>query len=345
MVFHEFLGLEKSQPGRHLLISELPFQHRRLAPLFSKALFQALPSILHDWRSAAQLQDDIGSLLEIELLRCEDPDFAQGFANACPVDGCVANDYLQRVVEVDAEQFLLTGIRFHQLLKFAFVDILATTRPIDDTTSLGDALDAVRVAYAKFNPEAVRILRACEHQLCVPDNITASVDQYIVAGSLDLLAAQPWPAKTHSLRLEAVTDFSKAAAFVDSVYRAYFEEYPQFSNIINPADEEDLSDAQKSGGVFYILANGTRAGLIATAHDCGGLCGQGQQVVEEILSAEFRGRRLGSPAQRLVIDALAKTFPGELIWGTIDAANTASLATARSVGRQVLSAWHFLRWA
>ena len=309
---------------------------------FAAALYREMPPCLHQWRKEEDLRQDIDDILEIEFDRCENRDFAEGFAAACPFPGCEPKDYFQRVIEVGAEQKILAGIRVHYSLKFSFVDIIAAAEPLDDVAVMEQALDAVREAYACFEVQTVRVLSSLDRELALPADVEATLDQVFAVGLVEELAAGPEAPTTEDVRLEPVDNVGEAAALVVAAYDEYFSEHPKFKTIIDPADEESLLQCRKTGALVYILVAGKRAGLLASCEELGQVA-HGQIVSEEVLLSEFRGRGIAAIAQRRLVDLLAKEKPGSLLSGTIDARNLASRATARRVGRKEVAAWYWLR--
>lgn len=311
--------------------------------IFERALHRQMPELLIEWCSPEQVATDIEDRLHVELDRCVDQTFAERFAEACPVQGCVPMDYAQRVLTID-DQSLLTGIRFRGGPGGSpFVDLIASAQPLDDANSMHAALACIRAEYAAFDPDAIRLLRSANRPLPLPENVRSVVDQHIVIGPVDSLVDQPDVTIPANLSLEPVEDIEEAAHFVASAYQSFIAEHPAFESIVFPADEKDLSECNETGVLVYFTVEGERAGLLATRAELGPLV-RGQTVVEEVLRAEFRGRGLAAFAQRLVIEELARQFPGELVCGTIDDRNPASRATARRVGRREVAAWHWLRW-
>ena len=311
--------------------------------LFLRALRRHVPDLLVTWHGEEAVERDLQAALQVELDRCHSRAFAEGFAAACPVDGCTATDYLQRILEAGPGQKLLVGIRFHGLLGFPFVDLLASTAPLDDADGLRTALDAIRADYAPFAPQAVRLLRGAHEPLSLPRGVEASLDQHIVIGHVNSLSARPAPHHIERVAVRTVDDLEEATAEVAAAYAALFEENPALDGVLFPAALDDLMRARETGALVWIEIDGRRAGLLATAETAGPLV-HGQVVVEQILWAEFRGRGLAAAAQRRLVDHLARRDPDTLIHGTIDARNHASLATARRVGRVEVAAWHWLRW-
>ncbi|MFW6053604.1 MAG: GNAT family N-acetyltransferase [Persicimonas sp.] len=302
-----------------------------------------MPAILSNWCSAEQLHRDIGERLQVELDRCEDMGFATRFAAACPVEGCQPEDYLQGVIRVGGRQQLLTGIRFHGGLGFPFVDLIAAAQPLDDAAAMADALAAIRAEYAPFEPQTVRILRGSERPLMLPSGINATADQHVVVGPIDVLAAQPTPSPREEVQLAPAGDTAEAARFVEAAYDAFYAEQPAFESIIFPADQSDLEECQETGLLRYISVDGARAGVVATRDGLGPfVCGQ--EMVEQVLNPDFRGRGIAAIAQRRLLEQLAEQSPGEVIWGTIDDRNVASRATAHRAGRRELASWHWLNW-
>lgn len=286
---------------------------------------------------------DVQERMSVELARCEDLKFGESFFEACPVDGCGPRDYLQRIIEVGDGQQLLAGIRFRAPQDFPFVDLIAATHPLDDPAALGHAVEAINREFHAFAPRAVRMMRAADRPLRLPDTVEASVDNHFVAGPVGTLTACELgrPAHAAAIRLQHTDDTPAASQFVAEFFEAFFGDYPHFRDILEPAEAEDLEQCANTGVLAYILIDGHRAGLLATREELGPFI-TGQCVVEQILRKPFRGHGYAPVAQRRLTEHLAESEPNTILWGTIDHHNTASRATARRNGRHELATWYWL---
>ena len=65
----------------------------------------------------------------------------------------------------------------------------------------------------------------------------------------------------------------------------------------------------------------------------------GWSMLEQFVVPEAQGRGLGATLQRGLMQRLP---PGDLVWGTIHAANIASQVTAARCGREIVETWWFV---
>ncbi len=288
------------------------------------------------WRGERGVVESLGAWVDLQFDRTENADFAETFAKACPWPGAQPADYLQRVVPL-AGGDALAGIRFlGGMPEFRFVDLLAHTGP-DEPAVLGRAGLAALEAFAPFAPSALRVRQASERML-EPAGWRVEVDQHVLAGRLDELATRPRAAA--GLRLESVEP-EEAEAFTARAHAAWAERDPELAAKVSLSGADELSGCVEDGVLAYIVEGEERVGLIGVTR------GQdaeldGYFVEEEVIALPFRGRGLGAAAQALTIEALAPQSPEALLFGTIDAANSASLRTAERVGRVRIGAYRFL---
>lgn len=301
--------------------------------------FDAAPATLHRWLPQATLRQLLQQQLDKELSRCEDLDFAKRFAHFAPVPGVAPERYLQRVLSVGDGRHALIGLRRHGLEGFFFVDVLATTHPLNTSEHLNDALHAALNHYRGFSPRCARLLRAADAPLPPLPHHQLGEDQVLVAApARDLPPASP----DSPLSLDVVQDLDAAAAFVATHYEALFEAAPHLSQMLHPAQRDELVECRDTGHLVWLShPRWGRCGLLATAHADGPSI-TGQCVIEEIVAEVARGHRLASTAQRLLAPRIEAATPGALLWGTIDCRNTASRKAASRAGRVELATWRWL---
>lgn len=294
----------------------------------------AVPSQVLVWRGRAAVEESLEYWLDLQLSRVEDPEFGAGFAAGCPWEGAEPADYQQRFVSFLGGEALV-GIRFlGGSPEFRFVD-LVITRGAEDPDALAAAGRAALESCAVFAPQAIRVRQASERTLD-PRGWRVEADQHFLVGRLDELAAADPP---QDLSLESVSP-EDASAFTREAYAAWAQAEPALAAKVRPSDLDELRDCHQTGVLAYLLVEGQRAGVIGFARSEDAELA-GYLVEEEVVALPFRGRRLASAAQRLVIRSLAGRDPSALLFGTIDAANTPSLKTARRVGRERVASYRF----
>lgn len=307
-------------PNVHL-IPQLGFLEQRLG---------GVHSLLRGWVGEVELIDDLAGRLERDVARMSDSAFARSFRARCSVEGVETSDYLHRVVSLRDGRNVLAGIRFRALdVETPFVEIIASTFPIDSPSVLTEVRAEVQRAFAMFAPVWMRLLFA-EPPASALAPFDWSPDLAVLAAPLATLARCERPPQSDVLQLRPA-DLPVAEERVRAAYQSLLDDSPAMMGRMRPASLEDLEACADAGHLYDAFAGSSWAGLIGACprDDYGmrGLC-----VVEEILDGPFRGRGLGPVLQRLLIDRLPSDGR-KILWGSIDAANEPSLATARRVGR------------
>jgi GNAT superfamily N-acetyltransferase len=294
------------------------------------------------WSAEAKLRDGLQTWLQGPLAWCEDAAFATRFHSACPVEGVSPDDYLQRILQTPSGARILVGIRFPGGAgDFPFVDLLASTQSLHPPGALADAMEAIWAPYAKFAPRAVRILRSTDAPSLDVLPFSIEVDQVLLAGRVGTIAASDPPRHCDRVVFELVEDTAEAAAFVADAYADFFDRHPEMKGIVHPAGEDELAPCHRVHCLGYAVIDGQRAGLIGAA-PCTKYTLEGYEVIEEVLTAAWRGQGLAVALQRTMIDHLASTEPDVVLFGTIAGVNRASQATALRVGRQKVASFLFV---
>jgi len=266
-------------------------------------------------------------------------DFARMFAHHCPVPGMSPEAYLNQIIH-QGEHILLTGIRFKGgELAYPFVDLLASTLSIHDVAAYSRALKAALAHFSAFAPRAIRIFHAPDLAADALPTLQHKLDQLILAGPVADMCASP--SSRPEVVLRDVVDLDAALTFIDDVYAQTFRAAPALRGTIISATREELAESVSSGLLTWIMHDETIVGLIATyMHDAPML--RGPCVLEELIAPTWRGRGFAALAQRQLAARYHAQAPRELLWGTIDASNLASLRTAQRAGRAVVAAWSWV---
>jgi len=307
-----------------------------------KSAWADLSPAVKGWRAEAKVRDGLHTWLQDHLAWCEDAEFAARFHSGCPVPGACPDDYLQRILQTPSGARILVGIRFRGGAgDFPFVDLIASTESLHPPGALADAMEAIREPYAKFAPQAVRILRSTDAPALDDTPFSIDVDQVLLAGHVGTIAASEPPRHRDRVAFELVEDIAEAAAFVADAYANFFDRHPKMKGIVHPAGEDELVRCQQARCLGYAVIDGHRAGLIGAARQTKHTM-VGYEVIEEILSAAWRGQGLAAALQRAMIDHIASTEPDVVLFGTIAGVNRASQATALRVGRQSIASFLFV---
>ncbi|WIB15215.1 hypothetical protein DEJ34_13915 [Curtobacterium sp. MCPF17_050] len=246
--------------------------------------------------------------------------------------------WANRRIDLPDGGWAVAGIRFRgRDVEKPFVDVIATTAT-PDAAGLDD-LTVLMDHYAAFAPRCLRVhlpgdVSTPGAAAATPRGATLRADLLVVAGGVDEISAQP-PTRRYEDVTLVRTSPEDAAGLVGSVYRERIADQPASADWATPADAESLAEADEQGLLFEVVVAGTVAGLVAAERDDSyGLTGF--SVQEIVLDAGHRGRGLGTATGQHLARALPAS-PTDVLWGHIHPGNRASLANARSMGRQVVS--------
>jgi hypothetical protein len=270
------------------------------------------------WLGEGAVAQRVARWWRTEVERTTDRAWAERFARLCPVPGVTPGHYLQAVL-VGPEGEALAGIRFlGGDVTRPFVDLLAYDGPV------APWVERALQRFDVFGPQRVRV--RCGIEAPLPG---ATVDQWVVAG---------WPVALHQPERLAPATPEQAVPFAVSAHRGWEEAVPWMKGRVVPLDEAGARGAAMEQALWWILDQGDRVGVLAVRwaaeREWAGWC-----VVEQVLLGSHAGKGLAASAQR----AAAARLPTQLWFGTIDAANEASLRTAEAVGRQRVGAWWWVQ--
>ncbi len=113
------------------------------------------------------------------------------------------------------------------------------------------------------------------------------------------------------------------------------------ATFVAPETESSLAECAAAGALYRVFIDDVWAGVIAARPDSYRQW-HGWLIVEEVLHPDFRGRRFAPAMQQAFLrqlDADRERF----VFGTIAAANTASLKTSLRVGRHVVEIGSFVK--
>ncbi len=306
---------------------------------FSAAMWATIDRNLPQWCDREHFKGRLGQLLEVEIGRMDDPDFARGFAQACPIAGMEPSAYNQRLVEIEGLGRALVGIRFKGLdLDWPFVDWVASDFEIDGAGQWRRALQSIQREMAHFGPRWVRVWSWSGQRAPDDAGLERLGDQAVMAAPVGSLRKLPWPKGRGRLTLRKCDDLSGFERYAEAMER--FRAGSPLGQEVSAISPQDWQECRDTGVVAQAFVDGQWAGLVAACWDTEGLW-EGYCVQEELLDAPFRGCGLGPVMQRGLVELLPD--PGAIIFGTIHATNLPSLATARRVGRVKVGEYEFLR--
>ena len=280
--------------------------------------------------SVANLRADLGE----ELALRSGPEHADRYRQLCPVPGVESDEYLLRALDLGRDGQVLVGIHFLGMdAREPFVGVLARTQPLADPAAVARIGARLQREFARFAPRRW-LIWASAHDLALSSTAGAQVDMRVIAGKLDVLCARPAPAAPLPIALEACS----AAAIYDEyreLFARFFAAQPHWRGRIQVETLQRMQEAEALGVLARARVGAEPAGFFA-ALPARERALRGYVVLEEILDAPFRGRRLAAPLQRLLVERIAEKAADSdaVVFGHIADGNEPSLRTALAVGRE-----------
>lgn len=287
------------------------------------------------WLSEAAITANLAEEVDEALERLQSNALAAEFRHYCPVAGARVEDYKNRMLEVDNLE-LLTGIRFlGGDLTQPFVDVVFQSEAVLTAEQLGAVREAIRQAFAVFQPERARFYLS-SHQ----PRFSEDGDKRLIAAPLGaMLRTRPEHlSRVHLRRATSLTFYPRYTALYDQLH----SERPELLEVAGAESEEAMRAYLDEGGLFEVFVDDQWAGVTAVFRsvDTGlsGFC-----VAEIVLAGAFRGRGLGSAVQIRLAEALVQRGAQEsdILFGTVGEVNVAARRTALRAGRTDLGghAW------
>ncbi|HEX3931765.1 MAG TPA: hypothetical protein VHW64_13750 [Nocardioides sp.] len=291
------------------------------------------------WYSHDALRRQWRAPMRTEAERLGDIGFGEGFRDDVGKGPADPLAWANRRLVLGDGGWVLTGIRYRNRdVSRPFVDVIATTASATPD-GLAALVGSVLPAYDEFAPLSLRVDApdplALVEELGVDPRFGAgcAVDMLVVAETVVRLRAQPRAAAYPDVRLRA-GEPERLARRVAEIYAELGAGEPALARWAQPEDAESLAACADEGLLFEVLAEGESAGVVAgLRYDAHGM--RGFSVQEVCLDPAHRGRRRAPAVLQRLVDALPDQ-DGDVLWGTIDPANSASLNSARSVGRRVV---------
>jgi RimJ/RimL family protein N-acetyltransferase len=298
---------------------------------------EAIAPRVRSWISEDRLHAASRENIEATIFRDSETALRE-YAEACPCEGAAPSEYGLREIELSPDLSVLAGIRFRGPdVDFPFVGVFAQSRFL----SL-EEIDAVvhRLSYEfeRFRPRWVRLwsasgredLRRCEG---------ARGDLRVVADWIPDVMGRPRPAGWERVELELDPDARCFEEYV-ATYDEFFESFPKWRGRLQVEDRESLLECAREGALHCVRVDGEFTGVVAARS------GQlreleGWEMVDELLTEPFRGKKLAPAMQRLFLEQL-DLGTNKIVFGTIEEENLASLRTALRVGRVDVGGWVFL---
>ena len=297
----------------------------------------ASPS-LTSWLGKTKLADNYDLYVSRQIEWLQDEEFANSFCQSCSVLNKEPSAFLNRLVVLGEEEQCIAGIRFLGMdLDKPFVDILPNFA-IDEQSTLRLVKKEINTLFSDFKPLAMRLLINNYDALAMWQKHGATVDLYYVAGSIQLLR-QGLMASHAKVSIVPARSLDFYDEYL-SIFKRFHLKNGDLAIHVTPESRQDLLACKEEGGLFLIKVEDKWAGVLAAQRSReSGL--SGFLVREEILREEYRGKKLAPVAMGQLIHKLPAAAD-DLLFGTIHPMNTPSLKTAKSVGREIVSAYVFV---
>lgn len=303
---------------------EVTLKHLQMKELKKRKLEQLHP-VLQSWYTPEQLSQNIEIVLQEEMDRITDQDFARGFFEHCQIPGTDPEDYFNRLQDA-----LMTGIRFRGLdLSRPFVDVILTPQMPSTLEAYREVALQAAHRHQKFAPKHARFY-VPSHVELGPLPADMFWEKRYLARPMEDLKKLPLPARFSEVELQVpqAIDFEEAYLQTYQEMAAIWPDHPEFAT---PESRETLEALMEQETLFEVFHQEEWIGVMAACRaEEQGL--SGFVVVEMLIKPAFQGRGLGEAAQRHLIELLPAR-PMDAFYGTIDARNTPAIRAALKNGR------------
>ncbi|MEM7736213.1 MAG: hypothetical protein AAF267_10515 [Deinococcota bacterium] len=302
-------------------------------------LSQATP-LLEQWYSSETLKHIYRNDLSTNVNRIFSDTLAQEFYKYCPFPNTTYEQFKNSLLELPELGQAIIGIRFWNLnLDRPFVDVVVSEQLLREDADLEAIKQAVLAPYKMFAPKHLRLFLPSHWQDDIHQWPGAYWEQRYLAARISDMRARPRPAQTSRLQLVKPSDMSFYARYAD-LYKERVEAQPTLSEYARLETQEDMTSYLEEGTLFEVYINEAWAGLTAvTRHEEQGL--RGFVVVEILLSSSVAGQGFGVALQHQLVQQL-QANEDDVLFGTIDARNIASIKTAQRSGRQDIGGFLWL---
>ena len=301
-----------------------------LEQIIDSKLAQASP-LQRTWYTPETLRDLYQRDLRADIERVLSDELAKKFHHYCPVPGASDDDFKNRWLELPGLGRAIIGIRFWNLdLGRPFVAVTFSETLLQPGTDIGALKSAVAEVYGLFQPKHLRFFFPGHWRGDISTWREAHWEKRYLAAPLREMCALPKPRNLGRLRLRQAADMTFYAAYAD-LYERRFAAFPLLREYTRTETEEAMAEYLQEGTLFEVEVDGAWSGIICvTRHVEQGL--KGFLVVEMLLEPHLSGQGLGVAAQYRLAHAL-NAEEDDVLFGTIDARNTATIKTARRSGR------------
>lgn len=293
---------------------------------------------LHDWYDESTLAQNLCAHLAEAAGWVDDEYFGAACRDGVAViDVPEARDWANRWFDLPHGGWAVTGIRFRNRdLAKPFVEVVAhdagSASPEEHWRVL---VNEIGRAYAPFAPGKLQVFTSSPGAACdaFVAGARAEVDTYLVAGPIRELRNRPRSPRFDDVTLAPVSA-AGASELAVRVHEELAEQNPDTLAWSTPQASEDFDDYAEAGTLFGIHVDDTLVGAVAASRwNAHGMTGFA--VVENVIAAPHRGRKLAPAAMQHLLERLP-VDDDDALWGTIRPDNTPSLRNALGIGREIV---------
>ena len=247
--------------------------------------------------------------------------------NYFKLDRTTAEDFRERILDVEKDKFIMAGIRFRGLnVNKPFISIVANFEITNDR--LSSLAKLVKNEFSVFKPIAFQFHLPSEVELIAPG---IGIDRYTIVGSVEKLIERKLPRRVETIEIVELNNTEFYDDYL-SEYKIFHDKNQNLKDEVKPESLEDFKEAISNQLLYKVIIEDKHAGIIAgSAFDYYGI--KGVCILEEILYDSFKGKGLGAYLQKEFAKKLRGRY--QLLWGTISSLNQPSLKTAFRNGRKV----------
>lgn len=310
-------------------------------------LDQASPLLKRHY-ALARLKAQLAHELSEDIERLTSDELAQLFYIHAPIAGVDAAAYKSQILELADGNQVLCGIRFRGLdIERPFVNVAATTKGLT-VSQIRLIIDEISQAFIAFRPQYI--------QFCIPSHLTitpadftdAHWDYRILAGPITQLVEQLPLTLSADSQSNCEIQRAKTLDFYPQYVQDYhnlLDQHPAYTEMTEVKSIEDMSEWLAQGLIYLLRVDDALAGVMVLERD-NSLGMTGFYINENLVFENYRGLGLGKWLQQAVIQTLntcPNCQPTDMLFGTIHHDNVAAIKTAKSVGRQDIGGYLWVK--
>lgn len=268
-----------------------------------------------------------------DILSLADEDVCLKRAKFFDLNGVTVNDYKERVLELGPGRFAVLGVRFRGLrVEDCFVSAWPNFE-ISGHEEIEQLKDIVRREFAAFNPKWLSLFFRADKQW---PGVSYQLDLVTVVGEVREL--QKRAVSDDEIYLDQVHEVDFYDRYSQE-YKKFHLEAPHLKFDVTKEVLADLEAAAEDSLLYKVMLNDQMIGVISGKRELRyGV--NAVSIQEKLLFDGYRGRGYSQNFQTQFINQLDPEVD-QIIWGTILAANTASLKSALATGRTPVEADFF----